>query len=76
MHLPIPLRVRRYRHCERCGLKTPQRDPQCQHCSGLPDEAVERLRARHARRLARGRELGLWFAGGALLLALALFMLV
>lgn len=71
----MPIRVRRYRHCERCGLKTPRRFEQCRHCADLPDEALPRLRERHAMQLRSARELGLWLAGAALLLALSLFML-
>lgn len=71
----IPIRVRRYRHCERCGLKTPRRFEQCRHCADLPDEALSRLREKHATQLRAARERGLWLAGGALLLALSLLVL-
>ena len=76
MHLPLLARVRRYRRCERCGLQTPRRERDCQHCAGLSEDAVDRLRAEHGERLADARGIGLWLAGAAALLAFALFVLL
>lgn len=38
MMLLPPFPLTKYRKCERCGLKTPKKQINCQHCANITDE--------------------------------------
>jgi predicted ATP-dependent serine protease len=63
------------RPCERCGLLyNPKKKGKCPHCGDLDEQELERLLTRLDRQHKAHRQLGVWFAGGAVVIVLVLIL--
>ena len=73
----VPLKIRFTRKCDRCGLRYPEKDRACPHCSGLTDEQVRKVRLRHNNQLAAHSNLGrlLLYIAGLLIVGMVIFAL-
>lgn len=45
--MQVPIRIRLTRKCKRCGLRYPQKESVCTHCTGLSEQEVHELKARY-----------------------------
>lgn len=71
----LPLRVRRTKRCQRCGLRYPIDAARCTYCSDLPDNEIEALRQRIGEAHAGNARLGRWLLIAAIVLALLLLLI-
>lgn len=73
----VPIKVQLTRKCERCGLRYAASESACPHCSGLSDQQVLEIRARHRREQEGNANLGRLFLyiAGLLLVGLLIFTL-
>lgn len=71
----LPLRVRRTKRCERCGLRYPADAPRCTYCGDLPDVEIEALKLRVSEAHAGNARLGRWLLIAAAVLVLLLLMI-
>ena len=46
----LPIRIKRYTTCTRCGLMYPQKKQNCHHCTGLDEEGLANLREKIERK--------------------------
>jgi hypothetical protein len=70
--LPVPIKIRFTRRCQRCGLRYPKADAACPHCTGLTEREVQELKDRHEDERAGNANLGrlLLYIAGLLLVAM------
>lgn len=73
----VPINLKFSHKCQRCGLRYPREETSCPHCTGLTDDQVLKIRARHRRELAGNDDLGrlLFYAAGLLVVAMVIFFL-
>ena len=45
--MQVPIRIRLTKKCKRCGLRYPQKQSACVHCTGLSDLDVDALKTRY-----------------------------
>lgn len=77
MLLPAPFRFRKTRKCDRCGLRTPSLQPNCQHCENISDgkdldDVVQRWNESHE----GNKNLGLMFVVVSLIILVAVAIAV
>jgi hypothetical protein len=75
MPIWLPLRMRRTKRCERCGLRYPIEAVRCTYCSDLPDSEIEALKQRVGEAHVGNARLGRWLLIAATLLALLLLLI-
>lgn len=75
--MQIPIRIKFTSKCLRCGLRYPRNEAACPHCSGLTDQQVLDVKARHEHEQAGNANLGRLFLyiAGLLVVGMLIFML-
>jgi len=75
MRTPFPGRLHRSKKCPRCGLRYSKNASSCTHCTGLDDDQLRMIKARHRKRAAANDDfdkLLLLAAGLAVVIAIIL----
>ena len=64
----IPPRIVITKKCPRCQLRYRRKEKQCNHCSGLSDYEVEKLKEKYQQEHQGNAQLGRWFLFIAIIL--------
>ena len=75
--MQVPIRIKLTNKCQRCGLSYPGSETVCPHCSGLTDQQVLDVKARHKREREGNADLGRLFLyiAGLLVVGMLIFLL-
>ena len=75
--MQVPIRISLTRKCKRCGLRYPQKESVCMHCTGLSDQEVEELKTRYKNEQKGNANLGrlLLYIAALILIGMIIFFL-
>ena len=75
--MQLPINIRFTKKCQRCGLRYPKKEEVCPHCTGLTDQQVREIRARHQSELAGNANIGrlFFYIAGLLVVGMLIYML-
>ena len=72
--MQVPIRIRLTKKCKRCGLRYPQKESICIHCTGLSEQEVHELKEKYKNEQQGNANLGRLFLYIAMLILVGMLI--
>ena len=72
--MQVPIRISLTKKCKRCGLRYPQKESICVHCTGLSEQKAHKLKERYKNEQQGNANLGRLFLYIAMLILVGMLI--